>query len=119
MALNNNILLQLMREIRKTILDDISEMMQDRGFIGSKIDASKLIGQVPIGSARIIIQKDGVQVGDPTYILNFIGAGFTVEADPDNNRINIGVPLAAGPSQLITDGLDDIQDDAAVLMMAG
>lgn len=119
MQLVNSVLQQLMREIRKTILEDIAETLHQLGIIGNKIDAGNLIGQVPVGSARIVIQKDGVQVGDPTYIINFIGAGFTVEADPTNNRINIGVPLAAGPSQLITDALDDIEDDAAVLMMAG
>lgn len=108
-----------MREIRKTILDDIAETMQDLGFIGGKIDGSKIVGQVPIGSARFIVQKDGTQVGDPTYILNFIGTAFVVTADPANNRINISVPAAAGPSQLVTDALDDITDDADVLLVAG
>lgn len=108
-----------MREIRKTIFDDIAETMQDLGFIGSRIDGSKIVGQVPIGSARIVVQQDGVQVGDPTYILNFQGAAFVVTADPDNNRINISVPTAAGPSQLVTDALDDITDDASVLLVTG
>jgi hypothetical protein len=119
MRLVDTILQQLMREIRRTILEDIAETLHQLGFIGSKMDAGNLIGQVPIGSARIVIQHDGTQVGDPTYIINFVGPAFTVEADPTNNRINIGVPLAAGPSQLITDALDDIQDDATVLMVAG
>lgn len=119
MQLVNSVLQQLMREIRKTILEDIAETLHQLGFIGTKIDAGNLIGQVPIGSARIVVQKDGTPVGEPTYIINFIGAGFTVEADPDNNRINIGVPLAAGPSQLIDDAMEDITDDADVLMMAG
>lgn len=118
--LSPNPLTQLMREIRRTILEDIAEALHNLGFIGgSKIDGSHIVGQVPVGSARIVIQHDGVQVGDPTYIINFIGSGFTVEADPSNNRINIGVPLAAGPSQLIDDSLTDITDDADVLMVAG
>lgn len=119
MPLNTNALQQLMREIRKTILEDITEALHHLGFIGTKLDASHLVGQVPVGSARIVVQHDGVQVGDPTYILNFVGTGFVVEADPSNNRINISVPLAAGPSQLVTDALDDITDDASVLMLAG
>lgn len=118
--LSPNPLTQLMREIRRTILEDLAEALHNLGFIGgNKIDAGHLVGQVPVGSARIVIQHDSVQVGDPTYIINFVGTAFTVEADPSNNRINIGVPLAAGPSGLIDDALADITDDASEPMVAG
>lgn len=119
-ALNNISLQQLMREIRKTILDDISEAMHNLGFIGgSKIDAGKLVGQVPVGNARFIVQKDGVQVGEAIYILNFIGAGIVVTADPANNRVNISLAFANGPDDLIADDLSPIIDDASAPVFAG
>lgn len=119
MSLNVHTIQQLMREIRKTILDDIAETLHAMGFIGSKIDGANIIGQVPIGSARIVVQHDGVQVGDPTYIVNFIGTGFMVEADPTNNRINVSLAFANGPTGLVTDALDELQDDADELIYAG
>lgn len=120
MRLNSAALQQLMREIRRTILEDIAEALNQLGFIGgSKIDASKLVGQVPVGSARIVVQKDGIQVGDPTYILNFIGSGITVLADPANNRINITLTFANGPAEIISDDMSAVVNDASVQLFAG
>jgi hypothetical protein len=118
---NSTSLQQLMREIRKTILDDIAEAMHNLGFIGgTKIDAGKLVGQVPIGSARFVVQHDGVQVGEATYILNFVGSSWIVTADPANNRINIGLAGVGGPDTIVDDSLNDVTDDAGnVLYLVG
>lgn len=108
---------QLMREIRKTILDDIAEALHGLGFIGgNKIDAGQIVGKVPIGSARFVVQHDGTQVGEAVYIINFVGSSWIVTPDPANNRVNIGLAGVGGPENLVTDGLSDITNDAGDLL---
>lgn len=118
--MNTSTLQQFMREVRRTILEDIAEALREVGFIGgNKLDAGRLVGKVPIGSARFIVQKDGVQVGDPVYIINFLGDGLVVEADPSHNRVNVSLAFANGPVELVADDLTPIEDDTTAPMFAG
>lgn len=109
---------QLFREIQAYVRNTIAEALQRNGISPGRIDGTNITGQVPIGSARFIVQKDGVQVGAPVYVLNFIGDGFTVTADPSHNRANIGLAFANGPDQIVDDVLDSITDDASAVVYA-
>ena len=90
-------------DLHRTIYEIVAEALRLNGIRGGKISGSNITGQVPIGSALIIVQLNGVTVGT-TYKLNFVGTGWIIGQNVANNSIDIGLRSAPATYRVVVNG---------------